>query len=74
MKLDNVLYATLLECEQHVHALNAIAEELLPGFGSIHPLAQTWTAVKSVKADKIRKFQERLEQAKTTLIMVSGTL
>ena len=69
-KQDAVLTAALVECEQHVGALNSIAEDLDPGFTAASPLGRTWTAVRAVKkGDKIRKFQERLEQAKITLIM-----
>ena len=74
-KHDTVVNAALVECEQHVNVLISIAEELVPGFGSARPLARTWTAVKAVKkGEKIRKFQERLEQAKLTLVMAQHDL
>lgn len=69
-KQDAVLTAALLECGQHVGALNSIAEDLAPGFTAASPLVRTWTAVRAVKkGDTIKQFQERLEQAKITLIM-----
>ena len=46
-KQDSVLFAALLECEQHVHVLNSIAEELLPGFASVSPISVNLDCIQS---------------------------
>ena len=68
---DNAaLESALLHCQQIVRALNLIVEQLMPGFVSASKISRSWTALKAVKkAEKIKAFQQKLEQAKTTLLL-----
>lgn len=68
---DNAaLESALLQCQRIVRGLNLIAEDLMPGFVSASKISRSWTALKAVKkAEKIKAFQQKLEQAKTTLLL-----
>lgn len=68
---DNAaLESALLQCQQTVRGLELIAEDLMLGFVSASKVARSWTALKAVKkVEKIKAFQQKLEQAKTTLLL-----
>lgn len=64
------LKSALLQCQQIVRGLNLIAEDLVPGFASASKVARSWTALRALKkTEKIKAFQQKLEQAKITLLL-----
>lgn len=68
---DAVLEKILCGCAMNIKQLDAILQELQPGFASTKRSVRQWTAIKSVlKWDKINKFQVILDRLKSSLMLV----
>ncbi|EON67347.1 hypothetical protein W97_06600 [Coniosporium apollinis CBS 100218] len=62
--------AALQGCHQELLALQAIVDDLAPGFAMRNSFQRKWNAIRSVsKSEKMKDFRARLQEAKTTLIL-----
>ena len=68
---DVLLERILQRCTEYIEKLDAILQEVQPGFASTKRPVRQWTAIKLVvKSDKIKKFQLILDRLKGTLMLV----
>ncbi|KAI4209388.1 MAG: hypothetical protein LQ351_007678 [Letrouitia transgressa] len=66
---DVVLEGVLSACTAKVDALNAIVNDLEPGFSSSNIFLRKWTAFRStLKKDKIKNFQTALERGNKAIM------
>ena len=71
---DAILVLALDGCRARINILTAFIDKVEPGFASRSVYVRKWNALKAViKHGQLRRFEDTLEKAKSTLFLVQQT-